>query len=99
LNNRGLATTPVGSFPPNGYGLYDMVGNLWEWCADWYEFDYYSKSAKRNPKGPSSGVARVVRGGSWLSAINNVRVARRGCLSPEEASYNYGFRCARDVMP
>jgi iron(II)-dependent oxidoreductase len=103
LNNRGLATTPVGCFPPNGYGLYDMSGNLWEWCADWYEFDYYSKSPKHNPEGPSSEPSRqpsrVVHGGSWLSAMNYLRVAVRGSLIPSEASYNLGFRCARDVTP
>jgi len=96
VSNNGIATTPVGSFPPNGYGLYDMSGNLWEWCADWYDFGYYAKSPKRNPKGPSSGSSRVVRGGSWLNAMNYLRVAVRGSLIPLEASYNYGFRCADD---
>src|SRR3989304_8059185 len=58
-------TVPVKSYPPNSLGLYDMAGNVWELCADWYDENYYKNSAKDNPTGPSSGKNRVLRGGSW----------------------------------
>lgn len=63
--DRWDGTSPVGSFSANGYGLYDMAGNVYEWCADWYDSGYYSASPERNPTGPSSGTGRVLRGGSW----------------------------------
>ena len=91
---------PVGMFPPNGYGLHDMTGNVWEWCADFYADDYFSHSPKENPKGPVSGTDRVIRGGSFLCAENfctNFRVAGRSKNDVESANNNLGFRCVIDV--
>jgi formylglycine-generating enzyme required for sulfatase activity len=76
-NNRG-GTTPVGSYPPNGYGLYDMAGNVWEWCADWYD---------------SSEVFRVLRGGSWNFFPDDLRVSFRNYYYPASSDNYVGFRC------
>ncbi|MCZ6679725.1 MAG: formylglycine-generating enzyme family protein [Candidatus Poribacteria bacterium] len=94
--------TPVGSYPPeNSYGLYDMMGNVGEWCADWYRPDYYQNSPKRNPTGASSGgpgELRVVRGGHYgLGAEWFSNASRR--YSSDGRSYNHGFRCAKSVSP
>ena len=89
----GKTTAPVGSFRPNGYGLHDMVGNVWEWCADWYDSDYYSKSPLRNPQGPSSGNRRVLRGGSWGSSSLSLRAASRFVRDPSGTFTFNGFRC------
>ncbi|HEV2295310.1 MAG TPA: formylglycine-generating enzyme family protein [Tepidisphaeraceae bacterium] len=94
---RGRA--PVGKFAPNGYGLYDMSGNVWEWCSDWYADDYYLKSPTDNPTGPPAGENRVIRGGSWMCSenyCNNYRVAGRSKTTPDTALNNLGFRCAKD---
>ncbi len=88
-------TTPVGCFAPNGYGLYDMAGNVWEWCWDWYGESTYASSSGSDPRGPASGTDRVLRGGSWYVYANGCRVANRGNYWPDYELGNLGFRLVR----
>jgi formylglycine-generating enzyme required for sulfatase activity len=92
-------TTPVMSYPPNGYGLYDMAGNVYEWCQDWYDYHFYDISVQEpnNPKGPMQGVYRVLRGGCWKSSKEDLRCAHRHRNNPGIMNGTYGFRCAADV--
>jgi len=85
-------TSPAGSFAANGYGLYDMAGNVWEWCGDWYAWNYYSNSPTDNPTGPTSDAYRILRGGCWHRLAYFCRVAHRDCFGPETSRYNFGFR-------
>ncbi len=88
-------TTPAGSYRCNGYDLYDMAGNVWQWVLDWYEADYYSISEYRNPRGPSAGRLRCVRGGSWVNDdAAFLRCAHRHEVPPDTYAYSIGFRIA-----
>ena len=94
-NTNGVdlsASTPVGSYPPNGWGLYDMIGNLWEWCQDWY--GPYPAGVGLDPSGPATGDLRVIRGGGWGSLALLCRSAQRGSLDPSSTYVIIGFRVA-----
>jgi len=88
-------TIKVGSYPANGYGLYDMAGNVSELCSDWYDKNYYSSSSSRNPQGPSSGSWRMLRGGSWYTNTNLISVTTRLYSLPTGWGNINGFRCVR----
>jgi formylglycine-generating enzyme required for sulfatase activity/tRNA A-37 threonylcarbamoyl transferase component Bud32 len=92
--NSGRTTHPVGQKNPNAWGLYDMHGNVWEWCQDWYGENYYSSTTRSDPKGPLSGSHRVLRGGSWISTPMKARSAVRNRHDPAYRDVSYGFRVA-----
>lgn len=92
-------TTAVRSYAPNAYGIYDMSGNVYEWCQDWYGYNYYESSEQEpsNPKGPIQGVYRVLRGGCWKSLKEDMRCSHRHRNNPGTVNGTYGFRCAANV--
>jgi formylglycine-generating enzyme required for sulfatase activity len=92
-------TCPVDEFPPNGFGLHNMTGNVWEWCANWFHPDFHTRDTRTNPQGPPGGANRSTRGGSYLchrSYCARYRVAARNSLTPDSTTGNTGFRCVRD---
>jgi formylglycine-generating enzyme required for sulfatase activity len=92
------SSTPVDFYPPNGYGIYMVVAGVWQWCSDWYDPEYYSRSPSKNPQGPETGSLKVLRGGSWFHP-NSWRVATRGDDFPASWKYCFvtGFRCVKDL--
>jgi formylglycine-generating enzyme required for sulfatase activity len=84
----------VGSYLPNAFGLYDLHGNVWEWCEDWFDAGYYGNSPAKDPPGPSGGSGRVIRGGSWDDYRRGCRAAYRNGRTPSARSFSLGFRVA-----
>jgi len=94
------APAPARAFPPNGFGLYGITGNTWEWCADWFHPSWHVTATRVNPVGPSAGSAKLMKGGSYLchrSYCNRYRVAARTSNTPDSSTTNIGFRCVRDI--
>jgi formylglycine-generating enzyme len=94
------APSPVDAFPPNGYGLYSVSGNAWEWCADWFHPSWHLSATRLNPVGPPNGTQRIMKGGSYLchkSYCNRYRVAARTSNTPDSATTNITFRCVSDI--
>lgn len=88
---------PVAQHPPNDFGLHDMAGGVAEWCQDWFLRTYYSESPTANPKGPSEGMYKIVRGGAWSDGPNRLTVFFRNWIRPTQRTPNLGFRCVRDM--
>jgi formylglycine-generating enzyme required for sulfatase activity len=100
LDDGFLATAPADSFAPNGLGLHNTSGNVWEWCSDWFDSSYPGASPSSNPAGPQAGEAKAIRGGSYLchdSYCNRYRVGARSSNTPDSTTGNMGFRCARST--
>jgi formylglycine-generating enzyme required for sulfatase activity len=87
----------IGSYSPNGYGLYDMSGNAWEWVSDWFGEAYYKESPEKNPAGPDRGTFKVFRGGGWHSGPGCITVHRRNALPEHWVDFAGGFRCVKDI--
>ncbi len=95
LFNVQTGPGPVGTFPPNAFGLYDMAGGVSEWIADWFGGDYYSRGEDKDPKGPGTGDYKVIRGGAWSDNAKRATVFFRNWVRPTQRTPNIGFRCAQ----
>ncbi len=95
--NSGNKWHQSGEKKPNGAGLYDILGNLWEWCNDYYREDYYKTRPNKNPSGPKSGDYRVIRGGSWTNGPEMLSTSNRNALNPNSNKINLGFRIVYDI--
>lgn len=98
-HNTETGPGEVGKYPPNGFGLYDMAGNMSEWTADWFEREYYKTSPAVDPKGPATGTYRMIRGGAWSDQGKRITVFFRNWVRPTQRQPNIGFRCAKDAPP
>lgn len=96
--NSNSVIHPVGKLEPNGFGIYDLSGNAWEWCSNWYSFNYYNSGESISPKGPTTGKEKVLRGGSFDDDMYFCRIKYRNKNFPDRKFSNYGFRCVSDVV-
>ena len=97
FNNSWGHTHAVAQKRANRFGLFDVLGNVWEWVNDWYDQDYYQDSPSQDPPGPASGQYRVMRGGSWFCSPRNVRVSNRAGINPGFRDTDFGVRCGAEV--
>lgn len=95
--NSGGQTHDVAQKRANGFGLYDMLGNVWQWVNDWYDQNYYQSSPSQDPSGPSNGQHRALRGGAWDGYGGSVRASTRAGVDPANFGYDTGFRCVREA--